>query len=353
MIAALVAGGEARGWRQLVLNPFADESATSFAALWGEGLYECRSCDHLWEAPSLRSWLRRRLTVFNPDLVHAHLFHATVVVASLPRRAGERRIVTHHQGSGLASGSRHVGRPRLDRIAMHRFDRVVAVSDSGRRFLLDSYRCRPETTVAIPNGWEGESGPPPVTQRRPTVVCVGLFRPEKGHATLLAAFALVRRELPDARLVLVGDGELRKALIHQIQASGLDGSVELAGRVDNVWPHLRNADVFAQASSFESFGIAIVEAMAAGLPVVGPAVGGIPELIVPGLNGELYPPGDVQALAGHLVHLLRSPGTRSRMGAESRRIADRFRMNMTVERYFELYDSLLCRRFPPSPQESP
>ena len=341
IVAALVAGGEARGWAQLVLNPFSRPSSAAFAALCGERRYEGRFCDRSLGVPALRLWLRRRLAEFSPHVVHGHLFHGAVLLASLPHSESQRQLLTHHYGDWRVGGARGGPRQVLDRWAGSRFDQVVAVSDSVKRFLLDDYKYAPAKVIRIANGWDGDPGPPAAAQPVPTVVCVGLFRAEKGHSTLLSSFQLVRRELPDARLVLVGDGELRPALLHQIATTGLEGSVEMVGTVTDVWPYLAHADVFALASVSESFGMGIVEAMAAGLPVVAPAIGGIPELVRPGVNGELFPPGDIAALARHVIDLLRSPETRSQMGAAGRDLAQRFRMETMVQSYFELYENML------------
>ena len=308
----------------------------------GPARYAARSCDHLVELPSLRRWLQTSLRDFQPDLVHAHLFQATVAVATLPRRPGERRLVTHHHGSWLPPGPRGRVRRVLDEWANRRYDRVVAVSSAVSRYLIEEYRYPPTKVVTIPNGWEGEPlQRPEPGERPPTVVCVAGLRREKGHDLLVSAFASVREQVPDSRLVLVGDGDLRPALVEQVKAAGLADSVQFAGMVDEVWPYLAEADVFALASRSETFGMAIVEAMAAGLPVVAPATGGILELVVPGQSGELFAPGDVDALAAHIVRLLRSPELRLRMGKASQDFAESFRMETTVRRYFELYESLL------------
>jgi glycosyltransferase involved in cell wall biosynthesis len=119
--------------------------------------------------------------------------------------------------------------------------------------------------------------------------------------------------------------------------------VEFAGTVPDIWPHLARADVFALASRTEAFGIAVVEAMAAGLPVVAAAVGGVPELVSPGVTGELFPPGDHRALAAHLLRLLREPELRGRMGAAAQQAAEGYRLKETVRKYCALYADLLRR----------
>ena len=126
--------------------------------------------------------------------------------------------------------------------------------------------------------------------------------------------------------------------------AGLAGSVDFLGSVPDIWDHLARADVFALASRSEAFGIAIAEAMAAGLPVVAPAVGAIPELVRPGETGELFPPGDAAAMADHLVRLLTSPDVRAGMSAAALAASESLHVEKAVERYFDLYAGLLQRQ---------
>lgn len=348
VVASLVKEGAARGYPQVVLNPFSIGSSTAFQDLCGEVQYQSRDCDRAWQLPSLRYWLRKQLRSFRPDIVHTHLFHASVAVASISRQENEFRILTHHHGDVLSMKPHPRIRQGLDNRAGRRFDRVVAVSESVGRYLTESYGYPASKVTCILNGWVGNPVPTCRRHAEPTVVCVGNFRSEKGQTILLSAFKTVLGRRPDARLVLVGEGVLYSQLVAQARDDGLTDNVEFAGSVENVWPHLHNADVFASASLSEPFGIVIIEAMAAGLPVVAPATGGIPELITPDVNGLLFPPGDADRLAAHLIDLLESPESRARMGEAARVFAQQFRMETTVARYFELYDSVRRARTCPA-----
>ena len=148
--------------------------------------------------------------------------------------------------------------------------------------------------------------------------------------------------IPHARLVLVGDGPERGAVEATIDAGGMRANVSLTGRVDEIWPHLADADVFVLASPAEALGIAIMEAMAAGLPVVATGSGGIPELVTPGVTGELFGVRDHRELAGRLIALLQSPERRAAMSAAALQAAARMRMERSVEQYFGLYERLLA-----------
>jgi glycosyltransferase involved in cell wall biosynthesis len=161
---------------------------------------------------------------------------------------------------------------------------------------------------------------------------------------LLDAFAIVRGQVPDARLVLVGQGELQAQLESRVQELGLTGCVELTGPVEDVWPYLASADVFALASTSEAYGIAIAEAMAAGLPVVASNVGGIPELVVPAVSGELFPVGDREALAAQLTRLLTDADLRARMSVAARGAAEPLRLRNTLPLYVRVCDELVRER---------
>lgn len=342
-LAALVAYGDERGWEQLVLNPFAVDASGGLTALCDRVPVEARPCDTPLQLVPTRKWLATRLAAFRPDVVHCMLFHALVVMATVPRRQGTPRVVTNVYGDWVnIAPHTNVIRP-VDRWAGRRADRTVGISESVRRFLVDDYGYPPDSVGCIPLGWQGTPQAPTVGRRPPTVVCVGGLRPEKGHDVLLAALSEVRKDVPAARLVVVGDGDRRPFLEAQVDAAGMGDAVDFVGAAPDVWPYLADADVFASASRSEAFGIAITEAMAAGLPVVAPDVGAIPELVRPGVTGELFPAGDHVALAAHLVRLLRSPELRAQMGAASRLAADDLRMEKVVARYFAVFAEMRGR----------
>lgn len=342
LIAALLAGGLARGWEQTVLNPFADQASVALAARCAPVPYEARGCVNLTGLPGLRAWLGGRLADLRPDIAHVMLFHATVLTATV-RRHGERRILTHAYGEGLTQLPHPRTRARLDRWAGRRFDHVSAISGAVHGFLERSHGYPPPPLGLIRLGWSGDPRPPrPAAGRAPTIVCVAALRREKGHDTLLGAFAEVRARIPQARLVLVGDGPHRPQVEAAVRAAGLAGSVHLAGRTPDIWVHLAEADLFALASPSEALGIAVMEAMAAGLPVVASDVGGIPELVTPGVTGELFPVRGQRELAAKLIALLESPERRAAMSAAAVEAAESMRMEGSVAEYFRLYDALLA-----------
>jgi glycosyltransferase involved in cell wall biosynthesis len=341
VVTALARAALERGWKTIVLHPFVENAERSVLRQMSDPVvYLGRPCRHLRELPATRRWLRRTLQQTDPQIIHVHLFHALALVATLRRSPKSHVLLTHHHGGVY----RHSGRrlmAALDRLAGYRADYIVAVSDSVRAFLTEKYGYDARRVVSIPNGWENGGGRARDRAGDPTVVCVANLRPEKGHDVLLRAFSHVVKRVPHARLVIVGTGPLDAELRSLAALFGIERQVEFVGAAADVWQHLARADVFALASSHEPGGIAVLEAMAAGLPVVASRVGGIPELVEHGRTGELVTPGDASALAECLVRLLLSEELRRSMGAEAETMAARFRMATTVSRYFELYARML------------
>jgi glycosyltransferase involved in cell wall biosynthesis len=174
---------------------------------------------------------------------------------------------------------------------------------------------------------------------------VGRLHPQKGFASLLAAVARVRERLPAIRLLLVGGGALRRDLVARAEALGLAEVVIFAGSRGDVPEILAALDLFVLPSLWEGLPNAVLEAMAAGLPVVATAAGGTPEVVVDGETGLLVPPGDVTALAEAIERLLRDPGLRRKMGEAGRkRVEGHFTIEQTVAQTVALYETLLRQK---------
>jgi glycosyltransferase involved in cell wall biosynthesis len=339
VLLQLAQAGAQRGAEQLILHPFVATGDTALAEQCPPGSYLAHVGSHWQEIPAVRAWLGRELGRFQPQIVHVHLFHALVLVASLRRPDHAELILTHHHGSRYVDERQRV-REWADRVCGRRYDTVVAVSEATRRLLVDRYGYAPAKVRTIPNGWSGE---PRARSESPghRIVCVANFRAQKGHEVLLSAFARVVQELPDAQLVLVGDGPLREDLETQAARLAVAHRVRFVGAVEDVWPYLADADVFALASRYEPLGLAALEAMAAGLPVVATSVGGLTDLVEPGVTGELVEPENPAALAERLTALLRSPDALLAMGAEGRRRAASQRADQMSDRYFDVYAELV------------
>jgi glycosyltransferase involved in cell wall biosynthesis len=173
------------------------------------------------------------------------------------------------------------------------------------------------------------------------VGCVARLSPEKNHATLLVAFAELRRARPDAHLTLIGDGALRAALEMQAARLGLGRAVTFAGTRRDVPALLAAFDVFALASLTEGISLTLIEAAAAGLPLVATRVGGNAEVVRDGETGLLVPPGSPAALTSALSAIAARPD-RSEMGRRGRaRVIEHFGADRMARSYNDLYAELL------------
>jgi len=164
---------------------------------------------------------------------------------------------------------------------------------------------------------------------------VANFVPPKDHGTLLRAVA----RIPDVDLVLAGDGHLRAQFEGQAESLGISQRVHFLGRRSDVAELLKMADIYVHAPAYEGFGIAVVEAMAAGKPIVASQVPGLAQVV--GEAGVLIPPGDSLALATGIRSLIESPERRSELARVAMQRGGQFSIEKTVDAYIDLYSSVL------------
>ncbi|HSL81291.1 MAG TPA: glycosyltransferase family 4 protein, partial [Thermoanaerobaculia bacterium] len=236
----------------------------------------------------------------------------------------------------------------LGRTTARLADRVVAPSRATAAELEEDYGAR--APAVIPNGVTPAPAAPPGVgpgelppAGSPMVLFAGRFRTRKAVAVLLEAFARLLREHPGAALVLAGDGEQRGALEARAERLGIAGAVRFAGVQprDALPAWYAAADLFCLPSLYEGFPLAILEAMAAGLPVVATAVAGVPEAVVDGVTGRLVPPEDAAALARALAELAADPERARRMGdAGRRRVETEYAIPRIAAAYLDLWGEL-------------
>jgi glycosyltransferase involved in cell wall biosynthesis len=216
-------------------------------------------------------------------------------------------------------------------------DVVVAPSRQTAAELARDYGAR--ETIVIPNGVATVAGAGGAGPAAPTVLYAGRLRARKAPIVLIRAFARVVERLPAARLVIAGDGDERAGVEREIARLGLGENVELLGAVSRaeVARRLGEVTLFCLPSIYEGLPLAILEAMAAGVPVVTTAVSGHPDAIVDGESGWLVPAEDSAALASALIHALTDPAEARRRAAAARaRFAERFEIGVVARRYVEL-----------------
>jgi N-acetyl-alpha-D-glucosaminyl L-malate synthase BshA len=180
-----------------------------------------------------------------------------------------------------------------------------------------------------------------VSSTEPTLIHVSNFRPVKRASDVIRVFKKVRDTM-DARLIMVGDGPDRAAAASLAGDLGIDGDVTFLGATQNIIEILSSADVFLLPSEIESFGLAALEAMACEMPVIATRIGGLSEVVEDGESGYLLPPGDVDAMAGRAVDLLKDSALRKKMGARGRAIAiNKFSPQTALDAYMKVYRSVL------------
>lgn len=297
--------------------------------------------------------LARLVAAERPDIVHAFLGFANVAASLVGRLLGVPVVIWSYRDLEVWKT-----RPRwlLDRAALRWADAVTCCSDAVRRFVLAHVNGQAAKFSMIHNGVDVElfRSARPVSRSelgvRDGVAVIGtvarLDEPKKGLTVLLRALAGIaaRSDVPDWQVLLVGDGPARAELERTAAELGLAGQVVFAGVRRDIPSVLRVLDVFVCPSLYEGFGIVIVEAMAAGRPVVASAVGGVPEIVVDGETGLLVPAGDAPALADAIARLLRDPASARQMGARGGdRARELFSVERMVRQHERLYEALSAR----------
>jgi glycosyltransferase involved in cell wall biosynthesis len=176
----------------------------------------------------------------------------------------------------------------------------------------------------------------------PIVAIACVLRPVKAVSVLLEAHARVLARVPEAHLVIAGDGACRAELDRFARELSIDDSVHILGFREDVDSILRAADVGALSSDSEGTPMFIAECMASNLPLVATSVGGVPDLVEDGETGLLVPPRDPVALADGIVRLLMNPEERQRLAAGARRRLADFTIDAVAARFGELYETLAC-----------
>jgi glycosyltransferase involved in cell wall biosynthesis len=172
----------------------------------------------------------------------------------------------------------------------------------------------------------------------PVLVNVGALVPHKGQRFLVQAMPQVLHDVPEAHLIIFGEGELRSALERQVRELHLEKHVLLPGFRPDVLQLAKSADLFVMSSVTEGLGSTVLDAMAMQLAVVGTTAGGIPETVIDGQTGLLVPPGHAAPLAAAIVRLLKDPAARARMGqAGLSRVAEHFGVGRMLQRTVQAY----------------
>jgi glycosyltransferase involved in cell wall biosynthesis len=299
-----------------------------------------------WVNPVSLARLWRRLSSTPVDVLMLLTAVPNIWGRLLGRLARVPRIIGNCRG-GAAPWRQH------ERYLWPLADHVICNSLALKKELAQNYGVPPARLTVIHNGVDlnyfkpRRQAPPP---QAPRVLTVARLVPDKNHETLIRAFRLVAADHPGAELWLVGDGPRERALRQLAAATLSPGQVRFFPGQADLRPFFAQASLFALSSVHEACPNVVLEAMAAGLPVVATRVGGLPELVAPGETGWLTPPRDPTALAAALSHLLADSGTREAFGrAGHQRVARRFPLAAMVRNHEAVLEKLLQGKRPKSP----
>ena len=287
--------------------------------------------------------LSRVIRRLGPDIIHAHDAHGIAMgalalsmgTASANRSGGRapalvasRRVDFHLRGNSLS------------RWKQRQVDCFIAASEAIRQMLVAD-GVPAERTITVHEGIDVEhvAAAPPVNLHEtfwlphlaPVVGNVAALVPHKGQRHLVDAAHLVVREIPDARFIILGEGELRDTLERQIREHHLEKHVLLPGFRTDVLGCIKGFDLLAMSSVTEGLGTSLLDGMACSRAIVATRAGGIPEVVDDGVTGLLVPPRDHAAMAQAIVRLLKDDGLRKRMGeAGLARVGGRFTVDRMV-----------------------
>jgi len=288
-----------------------------------------------------------------PDVIHAHDPHG-VAMASLalslgsstaqghaPRLVASRRVDFHLKGNSFS------------RWKYRQVDAFIAASEAIRQMLVAD-GVPAERTVTVHEGIDVDhvTAAPPVNvheafwlpHQAPVVGNVAALVPHKGQRYLVDAAHLVVQHVPDARFIILGEGELREHLEKQVHQHHLEKHVLLPGFRTDVLGCIKGFDLFVMSSVTEGLGTSLLDAMACGRPIVATRAGGIPEIVEDGVNGTLVPPRDAASLAAAIVRALQDDGWRRRTGeAGLARVRERFTVDRMVSETAAVYKRIRFR----------
>jgi glycosyltransferase involved in cell wall biosynthesis len=295
--------------------------------------------------------LARVLKRLKPDVLHAHDAHATAMASlalslggsatKAPALVVSRRVDFHLRGNSFS------------RWKHRQVDCFIAASDAIRQMLVAD-GVPPDRTLTVHEGIDIEHvlAAPEVNVHEtfymphgaPLVGNVAALVPHKGQRHLIEAAHLVVQEIPDARFVILGEGELREQLERQVRDYHLEKHVLLPGFRTDVLGCMKGFDLFAMSSVTEGLGTALLDAMACSLAIVATRAGGIPEIVQDGVTGVLVDPRDHKAMAREIVGLLRDESRRTRMGDAGRvRVGELFTVERMVAQTAAAYERVVGR----------
>lgn len=288
------------------------------------------------------------------EILHTHGYFASTFGRLAAILARVPIVITHVHSTYYGYSKRNL---LIERFLSFFTDKIVCVSMAVQKFVLEVEGINEEKTLVIyngveePNTYETEMNVNRksfgISDSDIVVITVASLTPHKGHSVLINAMHILTQEHQKLKLLIVGDGPLRNDLVEYVKRLGLSQNIMFTGLRRDIYSLLRLSDIFVLPSlEREGLGIAIIEAMVCGLPLVGTRLGGIPEVIEKNVNGLLVTSGNPEELAAAIEKLISDKTVRARMGQMGRKIFEKkFTVAKMTESIESLYDELIEERF--------
>lgn len=279
------------------------------------------------------------------DLIHSHLYHANLYGRLAASRAGIAAVASVHNTYSRRKWYRHLINWWLAR----KCAAVIAVSADIRDDILQHDHVPSQKVIVVPNGIDMQRVVSGLTRGEAKIRlgyaadvfllgCVGRLEEQKGHAFLITALSALRTMYPQLRLAIAGDGRKRQALGEMAAQMGVADIVQFLGTRSDMADVLRAFDLYVMPSLWEGLSLAMLEAMAAELPVIISDVGGAAEVLGDDEFGIRVPPGDAEALALAIRQLIDSPSAREELATKARRrVADRYDAKAMIKKLEGIY----------------
>ena len=283
------------------------------------------------------------------QIVHTHGYYASTMGRISAFLARTPIVIAHVHTTYGNFKKRHL---KIEKILSMITDKIICCSQAAKEFIVSKEKINPGKIIIIYNGIhceKYEKYQAVLDSKKQNVIKIAIVASlveNKGHKNLLYAFSKIVKKHKNVKLNIIGDGPLKNQLTDQAKKLRINKNTEFLGIVNNVQKILKNCDILVQPSIFrEGLGMAIIEGMCLGKPVIASNIGGIPEVVDNGVNGYLIPPGDYESLIAMLEKLIQNRKLRKKMGKKGRKKYEKYfnacEMIKTIE---ELYNSLLIKK---------
>lgn len=280
-----------------------------------------------------------------PDIVHTHLNVMPYVLPAVITSKVKSRLHTVHS----VAEKEAEGISRLIMKCAYKIFKFtpVAICDYVKGTIEEVYKIKSSEISCIYNGintslFNRRNLENTKTKREQThLISVGTLYHVKNHKLIIDAFSEVQKQVPNIKLTILGDGELRNELEQQIKSYGLNNKIQLKGIVENVWDELNNADIYVMASNYEGLPLSILEAMACELPIIATKAGGVVDIVKNEENGLIIDIGNQKQLQDAIIKLCTDDALREGMSKKSKTLSKRYDIKRVSKLYEEIYISKL------------